>query len=103
MKNNWFDENGKLKISSEDLYCYVFYPNDKVAYLEIKKEIRNFIVFNYHKYNATSDIVAMYYVIEFAAGKKDTYSNASHILCKTGITKKPDSNKLERRNSLNNY
>lgn len=102
MENNWFDENGKLKISSEDFYCYVFFPNDKIAYLEIKKEIRNFIIFNYHKYNASADIVAMYYAIEFSSKEKTKYSNASSILCKTGITKKPDYNKIERRTCENN-
>lgn len=98
MDNIWFDKNGALKISSEELYCEVIYPWNKnnIGNFEIKKEIVDFIKKNYDKYKANSDIVAIYYAMDFAKETKNNYS-ACTLLCKSGVTSNADWDSLEVR------
>lgn len=97
-KNNiWFDEHGYLKISSEELYCTVIYSYDtsEIGHTEIKEDIINFVKENYRDYEVGTDIVAIYYAINFAKETKSNY-NECILLCRSGVTRNPDWDKLEK-------
>lgn len=91
---NWFDENGNLIINSEEFYCYT---NGDLEEVVIKDEIVDFVYKNFNKYSASSDIVAIYYAMNFAEETKGNY-DACILLCRNGITANPNWDKLEIRN-----
>ena len=51
---------------------------------------------NYTNYNASSDIVAIYYAMDFAKETKTNYSACS-LLCRSGVTDNADWDSLEVR------
>lgn len=96
MDNKWFDEKGNLKISSEEFYCTVIYSWNTIGNYEIKEEIIDFVKKNYTKYKASSDIVAIYYAVDFAKETKTNYS-ACTLLCRSSVTSNADWDSLEIR------
>lgn len=92
MKNNWFDEQGNLKITSEEFYCNLIFPYDDEGCCKIKREIVEFIMKNYTKYDVNSDIVKIYYAIYFGGD-----SHSYMLLWASGITDNVVLEKLEAR------